>query len=282
MIGVNKMSKRHPIIKVTIFIMLMLMTLSFIYPLYYMAINSVKTKTAYMTNPFSLPLGDLSIINYITMISQFNILNNFKNSFIIASTSVILILMFAIFASYAFAKLRFTCKRPMYLLIISTMFIPGQVTMIPMYVAFAKVGLINSYWSVILAYLASSLPGTILLMTSNFRGISDEMIEAAKIDGCNYFQTIFNLIIPMGMSAIAISIVFSFIGFWNDLFTPMIFLQKMEMRTVVVALASIMSRYSGDPPYQFAGLMLSTVPVLLVYIVFQRFIVKGLTVGSIK
>ena len=258
------------------------MTLTFVYPLFYMFANSLKDKAAYAMDKFNLPLSTFTFDNYATMISVFNIFLYFKNSMIVATASVVLILVFAVFASYAFAKLNFTGKKWFYLCIVGTMFIPGQVTMIPMYVLFAKMGLVNNFWSVILSYLAGGLPGAILLMTSNFRGISNEMIEAAKIDGCNYVQMISNIIVPMGMAAIAINIVFNFIGYWNDLFTPMILLQGMEVRTVMAALASVMQRYTGDPPYQLAGLMLSTAPALLIYIVFQKFIVKGLTVGSIK
>jgi multiple sugar transport system permease protein len=149
-------------------------------------------------------------------------------------------------------------------------------------VLFSRIGLVNTYWSVILSYVALFLPEAILLMTANFRSIIDELLEAAEIDGCNYFQKVWNVVLPMGRAAIFLSIIFYFIMSWNDLFTPMIFLQSMEKRTVMVALAALMGRYTGAPTLQFAGLLLSAVPALVVYVIFQRQIIRGLSVGALK
>jgi ABC-type glycerol-3-phosphate transport system permease component len=170
----------------------------------------------------------------------------------------------------------------LYLAVLVTMFIPSQVTIIPLYVLFSKMGLVSTYWSVVLSYVALFLPECILLMTANFRGIIDELLEAAEIDGCSYFQKVWNVVLPMGRAAVFLAIIFYFITAWNDLFTPMIFLQKMDKRTVMVALATLMGRYTGAPTLQFAGLLLSAVPALAVYIVFQRQIIRGLSVGAIK
>jgi ABC-type glycerol-3-phosphate transport system permease component len=268
--------------KVVLSVALGILTLTFLYPLYYMLINSLKERTAYFVNPFGLPVGALQWQNYATMISQFQILNLFKNSLIVSAGTVVLLLVVCVFASYVFAKYRFRGRAVVYLAVIATMFIPSQVTIIPVYVLFSKMGLVNTYWSVILSYLALFLPEAILLMTANFRGIIDELLEAAEIDGCGYFQRVWNVVVPMGRAAIFLSIIFYFITAWNDLFTPMIFLQSMDKRTVMVALAALMGRYTGAPTLQFAGLLLSAVPALVVYIIFQRQIIKGLSVGAIK
>jgi len=139
-----------------VFLILAVLTASFLYPLYFMLINSLKTRTEYFVNPFSLPHEGLQLINYTTMISQFKILTLFKNTFIISTGTVILILMVGIFASYAFAKLRFKGKSVLFVAVLMTMFVPSQVTIIPLFVSFSKVGLVNTYLSVILAYLAVS------------------------------------------------------------------------------------------------------------------------------
>lgn len=263
-------------------LLLAVLTVSFLYPLYYMLINSLKSRAAYFANPFSLPSGRLEFSNFAVMISQFRILTLFRNSFIVSALTVALLLVAGTFASYVFAKYRFRGRGVLYVAVLITMFIPSQVTIIPLYVLFSKIGLVSSYWSVILSYLALFLPECILLMTANFRGIIDELLEAAEIDGCGYFQKIWNVVLPMGRAAIFLSIIFYFIMAWNDLFTPMIFLQSMEKRTVMVALAALMGRYTGAPTLQFAGLLLAGVPALIVYIVFQRQIIRGLSVGAIK
>jgi raffinose/stachyose/melibiose transport system permease protein len=277
--GIHRRSVPRQVLLSTI---LGILTLTFLYPLYYMLINSLKERTAYFTNPFGLPTGALHWENYATMISQFQILNLFKNSFIVSAGTVIPLLVVCVFASYVFAKYRFRGRSVIYLAVIATMFIPSQVTIIPVYVLFSKLGLVNQFGSVILSYLALFLPEAILLMTANFRGIIDELLEAAEMDGCGYFQRVWNVVVPMGRAAIFLSVIFYFITAWNDLFTPMIFLQSMNKRTVMVALAALMGRYTGAPTLQFAGLLLSAIPALIVYIIFQRNIIKGLSSGAIK
>ena len=276
------MARRVKLKGILISALLAVLTLTFLYPMYFMLINSLKTRSEYFVNQFNLPSGQLQFANYATMISQFRILNLFKNSFIVSSLTVVGLLIVGTFASFVFAKYRFRGRTAIYLAVIATMFIPSQVTIIPLYVLFSRIGLVSTYWSVVLSYLALFLPEAILLMTANFRGIIDELLEAAEIDGCNYFQKVWNVVLPMGRAAIFLSIIFYFIMAWNDLFTPMIFLQKMDKRTVMVALATLMGRYTGAPTLQFAGLLLAAVPALAVYIFFQRQIIRGLSVGAIK
>ena len=261
---------------------LILITASFFYPLVFMFLNSLKKRGLYFADPFGLPKGMLQFKNYAIMISQFKILHLFKNTAFILLITCLLALVLSIFAGYAFSKLRFPGRNSIFIAIIATMLIPAQVTLIPMYVMFSRVRLVNNPWSVILVYVASFLPGNILLMTSYFKDISNEMIEAGKIDGSNYFQIVRNVIIPMGAPVILINLIFNAINVWNDLFTPMILLQKDSVKTVMVALTGLVQRYSTDPPFQFAGLVLSSIPCILIYMLLQRYIVDGITMGSIK
>ncbi len=264
-----------------IFLLLLFLAISNLYPLVFMFINSLKTHPDYLKNPFSLPnFQHLAWENYQTMISQFKIFNLFKNTFIISTFTIGFILLFGIIASYAFSKLKFLGSNLIYFLIISSMFVPVQVTIIPIYMLFSKLHLVNTYWSVILTYLGMFLSEAILLLTAAFRGIPDELIEAAELDGAGYVDVIRYVIVPMGRPAIILCIIYYFIVTWNDLFTPMILIQDMNLRTVMVALAALISRYSGDPTFQFAGLVLAAIPAILVYALFQRYIIKGIGAGA--
>ncbi len=273
----------HSLTRIMIFGTLVVLSVSNLYPLLFMLLNSLKSRAVYLKSPFSLPdLRQLAWNNYVTMISQFRILNLFRNTLIISVFTIVFLLIFGIIASYAFAKLKFKGKDIIYFLIISSMFVPVQVTIIPIYMLFSKLHLVNTYWSVILTYLGMFLSETILLMTSAFRGIPDEMIEAAELDGAGYFDILRYVVVPMGRSAIILCIIYYFIVTWNDLFTPMILLTDMDLRTVMVALASLISRYSGDPTLQFAGLVLAAIPAILVYAIFQNYIIKGIGEGSTR
>ncbi|MEE0419325.1 MAG: carbohydrate ABC transporter permease [Lachnospiraceae bacterium] len=268
--------------RVLVFLGLCLMSLTFLYPIFYMVITSMKTGAEYLADPFAMPNG-FNLENFRAIISRFQIFTYFKNTAIIVVISVALITVLSVMASYAFAKLKFKGSTAVYLLIVSTMFIPAQVTMIPMYVIFAKIGLVDTYTGVILSYLAIACPGAIMLMTAAFKGIDNEVMEAAKIDGAGYFGLIKNVIFPMGSSAIAISVITNFIAYWNDLFTPMILIKSNEKRTSMVALASLMSsKTSIDPTFQMSGLLVSLIPTLIIYLVFQKYLAKGMTAGALK
>lgn len=262
--------------------LLAVLCVTFIYPLVFMLFNSLKTRSDYFVNPFTLPRAPLQFSNYASMISQFRIFTLFLNSFIVAAGTVAILLVVAVFASTIFAKYRFRGRQALYLAVLATMFIPSQVTIIPVYVLFSRLGMVNRSWSVIFSYVALFLPEAILLTTAGFRAIIDELLEAAEIDGCGYLARIRHVMIPMGRASLFLLIIFYFITAWNDLFTPMIFLQSMNKRTVMVALAALMGRYQGTPTLQFAGLLMSAVPALLVYAVFQRQIIRGLSMGAIK
>jgi ABC-type glycerol-3-phosphate transport system permease component len=139
-------------------LLLAILTLSFLYPLYFMLINSLKARAAYFASPFSLPTGRLDLGNFAVMISQFKILNLFKNSFIVSALTVVFLLAVGTFASYVFAKYRFKGRGALYVAVLMTMFIPSQVTIIPLYLLFSRIGLVSTYWSVVLSYLALFLP----------------------------------------------------------------------------------------------------------------------------
>lgn len=273
----------NKIAKWIIFIVLLILAVSFVYPILYMFVNSLKSLTAYYINPFALPkLGELQWKNFGNMISQFKIIGLLKNSFLVSALTVAGLIVFGTLASYAFAKISFKGSRALYLAFLVTLFVPAQVTMIPMYINFAKVGLVNNRLGVVVANWAMFLPETVMLMTANFKGIPDEIIEAATIDGCSFAGRLRNVVIPMGWPAISLTIIFFFINSWNDLFTPMILLKSMDKRTVMVALNSLVGQFTGNPPYQYAGLVLAALPALLVYIFLQKSIVNGMSMGAIK
>lgn len=279
---VKKRKFWHVFGRTVIFLVLLVLAISFLYPLYYMLINSLKSLSGYYVNPFGLPNEQLQWQNFATMISQFKILKLFGNSFIISFFTVLGLVVMGTLASFSFAKVDFKGKDGLYLAILATLFVPAQVTMIPMYISFAKIDLVDNYLGVIIAYWAMFLPETIMLMTANFKSIPNELLEAATIDGCGYFGRIRNVVMPMGWPAISLSIIFFFICSWNDLFTPMVLLKSMDKRTVMVALSSLIGRYTGDPPFQYAGLLMSAIPALAVYAIFQKSIVKGMSMGAIK
>lgn len=274
----NKFSR---ISTVLIFASLCLLSVTFVIPFAYMFISSVKTTTNYLQDPFGWPT-EFVWSNFQTMISQFEIQRFMLNSLLISLGTIIIMTMLGIVASYIFAKRPFPGSGGIYLIIIFTMFMPAQVTLIPLYIMFARMGLVNNLWSVIICFVVGGLPSCIMLMTSYFRSIPNEVCESAMIDGCNFIGVIRNVIIPMGKPAIATNTIFVFLSTWNDLFTPLVLLTDRDKQSVMVALNSLVSRYASDPTFQFAGLTIVTIPMLIVYLFAQRHLIEGINAGAIK
>jgi len=270
------------IINISIFTIMALFSISFLYPFFYMLINALKSSTDFYIAPFSLPKAPLQWNNFTIMISQFKIFNFFKNTGIIIVLTQILVIFAAICSSFTFAKLQFKGKKLLYLLVIASITIPNQVMIIPMYVMFGRLKLMGGFWSVVLAYLGIYLPSNTILMTSFFKGIPNELIESARLDGCGYLRTIRYIAVPVGMPIVVMNFILNAIYIWNDLLIPMVFLHDEKVKTVMVALSGLQTRYHSEPTFQFTGLLLSVIPILIVFVGFQKQIINGILMGSTK
>lgn len=265
-----------------IYLVLILLAVSFLYPLFFMFANSIKTQAEYMLDPFSVDLLNGLYGNYYVMIRNFNILKYFANTLFTVGLGLVLGLVFAIIASYAFAKVRFRGRNGIYLGLMVVMFIPAQVTIIPLYVMFAKVGLIDSLWGLILLKICAGQAGLILLLTANFSSIPSGILDAARIDGCGYLRTIWLIAVPMVVPALSICVILNFISGWNDLFTPMVLIKDMDKQLVMPALSHLVGRFSKDVPSQMTGMLIASVPAVAVYLLLQKKIIMGVSMGAIK
>jgi ABC-type glycerol-3-phosphate transport system permease component len=264
-----------------IFIVFALLSVSFLFPFYYMLVNAFKSTPEYYKSAFKLPQL-FNLINFATMISQFRIYINMLNSLFISLSTIVLITALGVLAAYVFAKRPFKGSNTIYLVIIFTMFMPNQVTLIPLYFLYSRLGLINTPYSVIASFLAAGIPSCVMLLTAYFKGIPNELCEAVTIDGCGFFGTIRNVIFPLGKPALAVNATFVFLRTWNDFLTPLVLLTRKETQTVIVALSALVSRYHDDPPYQMAGLLIATIPAVVMYLFFQKYLIEGVNAGSIK
>jgi ABC-type glycerol-3-phosphate transport system permease component len=268
--------------KFFVFCLLFFLSLSYLYPLFFMFINSIKTQTDYMVNPFSVPLQNGQYNNYVVIFTNFNLARYMGNTLLVTVGQILGTLPFAVCAGYAFAKLRFIGRNLLYIGIMVVMFIPFQVIMIPLYVFYSKIGLMNSFFGLILWGIASGLPGTILLLTAGFRGIPNEILDSGKIDGCGYFRILWNLIVPMGIPAIAINVIMGFIGGWNGLLPPMLLIKSLRKQLIIPALSMLVQQHSFNIPFQMTGLLVATLPAIIIYLILQKQIIMGVSVGALK
>jgi len=274
--GLNKISK------IVIFVIMLLMAMTSIYFLLFMIINSFKTQTSYIISPLALP-KEINFSNYVMMFKSYNIVKLFANSLIIVSSAIFIEILLCSLAAYAFAKTKFKGKNLIYLFFISMMIIPFQVLMLPLYMMFAKINLINTRISLIIIYSAVLIPFALYFLTTNFRKIPNEVMESARIDGASYFRIYWYIILPIGKPALITLFILDFVWIWNELVLGLIFLQSEEIKTVTVAAATILgNRYSFNHPLLLTGLFLSCLPVLILYSFAARFIMKGATAGAVK
>ena len=267
--------------KIIIFIVLCLISVSIIYPFVFMIMNSFKPQGDYFLGPLKPP-KKLIVKNYIIMFKSYKILKLFFNSLIIVTTAIFLEIILSSLAAYAFAKKNFSGKTILFVFFISLMIIPFQVLMLPLYIFFAKIHLINTRIALIIIYTAVVIPFALYFLTVSFRTIPDEILEAAKLDGASYFRIYWSIILPIEKSVILTLFILDYVWLWNELILAIIFLQSDEIKTMTAGVATILGRYMNNQPLLLTGLLLSAIPTIIIYTIASRFLVKGMTLGAVK
>ena len=252
-----------------------------IYPIFWILITSFKTKQQYLHSKIGLPWPpNLSSIQQ--AISSANFTRWLFNSFFITFSSIFLGLVIAILAAYAITKLKFIGREFLLSYSIALMAIPVIVMIIPIYILFSRIGLINTYLGMIIIYTGITAPFSVYLLVPFFKSIPWEIIESSIIDGCGSFSILRKIIIPISGPPIATLIIVNSLWIWNELLLALIFLPMDNTHTIMVGLTVHQSRYSINTPVVVAGLFISALPLLFLYLVLQRFFIKGLVSGSVK
>jgi len=185
-------------------------------------------------------------------------------------------------ASFTFAKMRFPARDGLRAAMIATLIMPPVTFLVPSYVLMANLGLIDTSAPVVLLWSATSVPGSIFLLSSLMRAIPSEILEAARIDGAGYLETLLRVALPLSVPGIVTIMIFNITTWWNDLLIPLVFIGGEEEKTVTAAAATIAGRFSMDYPLVISGLFLASVPPIIAYIILQRFIRRGLVLGAVK
>ncbi len=256
-------------------------TLLSLFPVYFMAVSSFKTKSEYIADKWGLPKS-LHWENFATALAGEKFFIRFANSAILTVGSVALSLIIACLAAYAFARMNFPGKKTLFNLILSLMVVPPVVMIVPMFVSMVKWDMVNTYHGTILIYTGLLLPFSIYLMTNFFRAIPREIIEAARIDGCSSFGVFQRIMMPLSAPAVITLIVVNALWVWNELLIALVFMQKDELKTLMVGIAAMRSRNYVDIPATMAGLLIATIPIVIVYMFGQRYFIRGLTGGAVK
>lgn len=224
--------------------------------------------------------GTPTLGNYEELFARAGMGRYLANSFLIASATTLLSLLFNVSAGYAFAKLEFAGREKVFALLLAALVIPGQVAMMPLFLMLKQMGLVNTYGGAIVPGMAGIFG--IFLVRQYARTIPDELLEAARIDGAGEFRIFWQIVLPALKPILVTLAIFSFLGSWNDFMWPLIVLTDGHLHTLPVALASLSREHVQDNELMMAGSVVTVLPVLLLFLSMQRYYLQGLLMGSVK
>ena len=251
-----------------------------LFPLVWMVAVSLMAPGEATTYPPPLAPNHPTLDNYRELFARAGMGRYLFNSVLLAAGVTLLSLLLNVAAGYAFAKLRFAGRERIFKLLLGTVVIPGQVAMIPLFLLLKELGLVNSYGGVIVPAMASIFG--IFLVRQYAMSIPDDLLEAARIDGAGELRIFWLVVVPLLKPIIVTLAVFTLLGTWNDFMWPLIVLTDQQLYTLPVALASLSREHVADNELMMAGSVLTTLPVLVVFLALQRYYVQGLLAGSVK
>jgi len=271
----KKIKKR---ISYFIFILISIIT---VFPFYWMIVIATNENQDILKIPPTLMPGDQIIENLERVFAQTNIISGFVNTIIVTFTVTILVVFLSSLAGFAFSKLHFKGKNLLFLLIVITMMIPVQLAMIPNYLIITELGWLNSLKAVI---IPSAVNGFGIFWMRQYIGstVSDDLVDAARIDGSSLLRTYFQVVLPIIRPGLAILGIIQFMNTWNDYMWPLLVLKSESSQTLQIALAGLQGTYYQDYSLQMAGSLLSVLPLILIFILFSKQIISGLTAGAVK
>jgi multiple sugar transport system permease protein len=259
---------------------LLLAALAAVAPLAWMLSVSLMPPGAASTYPPPLLPGEPTLEHYRALVARGGIGRHFLNSLGIALGVTAISTLLNTMAGYAFAKLRFGGRERLFGLMLAALVIPGQVAMLPLFLMLKQMGLVNTYAGAMVPGLAGIFG--IFLVRQYARGIPDELIEAARMDGAGELRTFFSIVLPLLKPVLVTLAVFAFLGSWNDFMWPLIVLSDGDLYTLPVALASLSREHVQDTELMMAGAVITVLPVLLLFLALQRYYMQGLLMGSVK
>lgn len=216
------------------------------------------------------------------LFAQVPVLQYMLNSAIVSIGATAIVILISTMAGFGFAKLRYPGSSVGYGLVIAALAVPGATTILPNYLNLAHLGGINSYWAPILLYTAAGIPFAAILSTSYFAELPDEVVESAVMDGAGYGRIFGSIMAPMALPAMATTGVLTFLGAWNDLLIGLLFLPDPALRTINVGVSALTSLHLSNIDLALTGCLLSAVPPLLAFVLFQRYLVSGITAGVVR
>ncbi len=263
------------------YVLLIFFSLIVLLPISGLFLGAFKTDTQLIQGPFSLPQSwNLDNFRQAWFTGRFNIF--FKNSVIVSIAVVITSVFLSVLTGYAFGLLPMPGKKWLFPLVLLGYMVPFEAVIIPLYHFLDLLGLRDSYWALILPQIGLSVSFGTLWMTSFFENAPRDLVDAAAMDGCSRWQSLWRVLWPLAKPSITTLVVLIFMWTWNEFLLALVLIQDETLRTLPVGLAFFQGKYSANIPLLAAGALIVAVPTVIVYILFQRFFIRGMLGGAVK
>ncbi|MHA9737863.1 carbohydrate ABC transporter permease [Robinsoniella peoriensis] len=269
------------VLKLIVNVVFMLFSISCIFPILWMVNSALKTSNEFMQDSISLTQS-LYVQNFIDAVQSSGFLNCFLNSALLGVINVVLTVVCALVTGYFISRYNFRFKKAIYLLFVSGMVIPMLSLLIPVFLQFKTLGMLDKPWTLTLPYLAFSMPFAVMLTENYIRSIPVELDEAAYMEGCSTFHLLSRIVFPMCSPTVAILIITSFMNAWNEFPFALVLLNNEKLRTISIGIRMFNSEHNINYPLYMAALLVSILPILIIYLIFSKQIMKGMTVGAVK
>lgn len=263
------------------YFILLCLAILFIIPIMFIAFTSLKSNAELLSNPFYAWPEEIQWSNYYRAWTEGRLGMYLKNTAIIAFIKVPLGILIEALAAYALTRMVFKWNNHVFTFILVGLMVPFQATLVPLNILLNKLNLVNTYPGIMLVYVGFGIPFGILVLRGFFRTIPKELDESALIDGCGDLGKFVRIILPLSMPAIATLFIFDFAATWNEFLLAQIFITKDSMRPITTGLLAFSTEFNVDYTLLNAGVLISIVPILAVYLAFQKYFVAGLA-GSVK
>lgn len=253
-----------------------------IVPLALVVIMSLSDWKEFNKNFLSIFETGIQWKNYAAAWIDGNMALYFRNTIIVMIISLTMTNLFASLLAFAIKYFGDRVSKFTYYIALSTMFIPAQALMLPLYNTMSKLHLLNSFFGEALVYTSMAMPLAVMMYTGFYKGISRSLIEAGRIDGCNSFQIYYKIMLPLSKTVMATVIILSGMTIWKDFFVPMILISDMNMKTIAVSMSLFVSEYTTEWSSVCAAMVVQTIPAVIVFVFLQKYFVSGMTAGAVK
>ncbi len=267
--------------QVIIYILFTVLLILFLIPFFLVLLNSFKSNKEIIMNPLSLP-EKINLTGYAKAFMAMNYLQTFRNSLIITVLSIVFIILFAVMCAYFFARNNWKINKIIFMVMVASMIIPFQTIMIPIVRNFSAINAVDNIFMVVVFYVGAHISMAVFMFQGFIKNIPVELDEAATIDGCTSFQILFKIIFPLLKPIISTVAVLDILAIWNDFLLPYILLQSNSLKTLPLMTYSFFGQYSIDYSLVCSGLIMSILPVIVIYAFLQKQIIDGVVAGAIK